>query len=331
MSSFSSFLSAAHAPDAGPAGMIAARVPALFVDRHRILRRFTRAAADHFVVSEADQGRTLAEIERLIDYAGIEADMESVLRSNEPLETEVRHSRHGGRLLVRLLPCPADDGGCSGVIVTIFDLAATAGTEDRHRAMTAELNHRVKNILAVVSAMARRMARRSSGMDAFLDGFLGRLQALARVHEALALHGWSTVPLAAVADAVLTTGPGFGDRTSVAGPPLWLGPRAATTLAMVLHELATNAVRFGALSTPEGGVRIVWRKETSEVVIDWQEQGGPLPAPSPAGFGTDTMNRMVEYELAGSIAFDFTSDGLNARIRLPLDALGGAGTEGSYE
>lgn len=96
----------AQRPDTG--GSVAAQVPALFLDRQRTVRRFTRAAAEHFELSDNAEGCALAEIGRLIEYPGLEADMEQVLASGEPMETEVCHRRRGRRLLVRLLPCPAD-------------------------------------------------------------------------------------------------------------------------------------------------------------------------------------------------------------------------------
>ncbi|GAA0244491.1 sensor histidine kinase [Rhodanobacter caeni] len=197
---------------------------------------------------------------------------------------------------------------------------ALAEADVRHKAMIGELNHRVRNMLAAVSAMASQTLARHVDDDT-LDMFQERLHAMARTYKMLTEAGWSALSfhelvhetLAAVADP---------RRFSLDGPPLALAPREALALGMVLHELTANALNHGALSNMEGRVDVRWENaggRADAVAIRWTESGGPPVAePSHRGFGTLMVERQLAYELQGHSTLTYARGGLLATLHLPL-------------
>ena len=166
-----------------------------------------------------------------------------------------------------------------GSIVTLIDMTDRKRVEERQTMMVAELNHRVKNILAIVQAVATQTVRSSSSLENFANAFTGRLKALAIAHDILTKTRWIGVGLGELLTAVLAPYRSPDEtRLSILGPPLLLPARAVMPLSMALHEMATNAAKYGALSTRRGVISISWRVSggadpTVEVV--WQESGGP--------------------------------------------------------
>jgi two-component system CheB/CheR fusion protein len=195
---------------------------------------------------------------------------------------------------------------------------ALAEADVRHKAMIGELNHRVRNMLAAVSAMASQTLARHVDDDT-LDTFQERLHAMARTYRLLTEAGWSALPfhdlahetLAAVADP---------RRFWLDGPAFALAPREALALGMVLHELAANALRHGALSNSEGRVDVRWETAGAGAVdIHWTESGGPpVTTPRNRGFGTLMVERQLAYELQGHSTLTYAHGGLLATLHLPL-------------
>ncbi len=189
------------------------------------------------------------------------------------------------------------------------------------QALVAELNHRVKNVLAVVSSIATRMARRGGTLEDFIAKFTDRLGGLARTHDILSLNQWSHIGLDELLRGELNA---FveSDRFAMHGSVVTLRSRAATTLGIVIHELATNAAKYGAFANDQGMLDISWAFETRHgqkwFVLTWRESGGPpvLP-PTHKGFGTDVIERSAEYEFGGTAAIDFLPDGVVATLAMP--------------
>jgi len=173
-----------------------------------------------------------------------------------------------------------------------------------------EVNHRSKNMLAVVQALARR----SGGADpAFLQRFESRLSSLSANQDLLVRRGWATIPMNELVDAQLAI-LGRESRAQVisTGPHIDLSPRAAEILGMALHELATNAIKHGALSQPDGCVRLTW-EETPEdrFRVTWHESGGPsIEAPGTSGFGTTLIRHIPARSLQAAVDMDFQPNGL---------------------
>ncbi|MFC7477448.1 sensor histidine kinase [Dankookia sp. GCM10030260] len=207
--------------------------------------------------------------------------------------------------------------------------AAGHRTAQSHQAFVmAELDHRLKNILANIQALLRHSRRRARDTDAFVHDFEARLHAMARAHDLLHASRWEGArlrPLVAEELGPHADGQARG-RIAARGPNLVLRPRAAMSLSLALHELATNAAKHGALSVPDGRVGLRWHRTPAGLVMRWEEHGGPpAPTPSRRGFGLTVIERSLAYELGGSGSLEFTPLGLRCSIRIPADQLGEPG------
>jgi two-component sensor histidine kinase len=193
--------------------------------------------------------------------------------------------------------------------------------EARQELLIHELNHRVKNTLATVQALARQTARGADSVPAFTAAFEARLLAMSQTHMLLTASQWSTTGLRRILELELAPyASGRPERIHLDGPEVGLAPRIAVPLGMTVHELATNAAKYGALSVPEGRVVVRWTLADGLLRLSWQESGGPaVAAPERTGFGTRLIRTSVERELAGTVALDFLSDGLLCRLTLPLE------------
>ena len=190
--------------------------------------------------------------------------------------------------------------------------------------MQRELNHRVKNILANVTAIFHMSLRQSASLKAFAASFGPRLNALSKVHGALATPG-APRTLTEIAEVVLSPyRSSVQERVRINGPPLRLTSTAAITLALCLHELATNAGKYGALSGEGGRVSLEWSLEGSptEVRILWREEGGPATAPpTHTGFGTHFITSAARTAFHGSADFTYPIEGLVCALTVPIDKI----------
>ena len=203
--------------------------------------------------------------------------------------------------------------------------------EDQVRFLMRELSHRAKNQLAVVIAMARRTAERSEGVADFERVFSERLMALARSTDLLVNQNWRGVALAELIDAHLTPFVTVNkSRLTVEGPRVELGPDAAQSIGLALHELATNASKYGALSVPGGVVTIRWHYTDADhrsLRLEWTESGGPpVAAPTRTGFGSVVVQRTVAQSLNGEVTHEFRPDGVYWAITVPIEAIGQVAT-----
>lgn len=187
--------------------------------------------------------------------------------------------------------------------------------------LTRELNHRVKNTLANVLSIVTLTRRRATTLDEFADGLDGRIRALSATHDLLTQSDWGTTPIAAVATAELAPYTRSEDEALVMeGPPVELAPNDALSLGLALHELATNASKYGALSVPGGQVAIRWSLvEENLARIEWIERGGPkVAARRPRGFGTDLIEKIVAHELRNPVDLQFAAEGVRCTLMVPV-------------
>ncbi len=203
------------------------------------------------------------------------------------------------------------------------DLIERTQAEERRKLLVSELNHRVKNTLAIVQAIAQQTFRGSDVPEAIRDSFEGRLGALASTHDLLTRAHWESADLKDIVHQALVAC-GVTSRASAEGPRLPLGSSTAVTFAMVLHELCTNAIKYGALSVDGGRVHIAWT-----IVADgerrfnftWRESGGPpVRVPERRGFGSRLIERALAGDLKGEAELDFCPDGVQFRIDAPVPA-----------
>lgn len=193
------------------------------------------------------------------------------------------------------------------------------------RLMVNELNHRVKNTLATVQSVAMQTFRAAGSVDEAKSGFDDRLHALSRIHEMLTEASWESADLGEIAQRTLTAHAGV-DRFAVSGPEVTLSPKAAASVAMALNELATNAVKHGALSNASGRVDLSWTvsagAEGPQWRLEWREDGGKSPAePRRTGFGERLLTRGLPRELEGQASAEFGPDGLTFILTAPLSSL----------
>jgi len=191
-------------------------------------------------------------------------------------------------------------------------------SEMRQQRLSLELDHRVKNVLAQVAAIAEQTVARSTSLPEFSHAFIGRVRSMARTHEALASNRWSGVPLHEVIETAL--GPTVGEeRCSLTGPAIVLAPRASTSLGLALHELGTNAVKYGALRDVFGSIDATWRVDAGGcVVLTWNERGtAPPRTPRSTGLGLSLVRGLIEHDLGGVVELRFEAHGLVAELRIP--------------
>ncbi|HEX4739175.1 MAG TPA: HWE histidine kinase domain-containing protein [Allosphingosinicella sp.] len=212
-------------------------------------------------------------------------------------------------------------------IGTIQDITPRKEAERHQILLVRELNHRVKNTLAIVQALAFQSFQDLP--EEVGDAFAGRLQALAMVHDILTASAWETAKLRELAAAVLHPYDDGGGRIAIAGEDVPLTPQFAVNLAIALNELATNAAKYGALRSPSGRVELGWTLadgDPARLRIAWRERGGPpTEAPGREGFGTRLVKRLVAWELGGSVQLDFDEGGARCLIEAPLCAPNGNG------
>jgi PAS domain S-box-containing protein len=234
-------------------------------------------------------------------------------------EFELRHVRPDDGRVVQIRVAGILNRGADGkprnVTGIVQDITQARQEETQRETLMAELDHRVKNVLAAVQALAVQTARRTTSLEAFLQNFSGRLKAMGSANELLTAARWRGAAIDHLAAAELgALGPG---QTTWEGPELFLTPRAANALALGLHELAANAVKFGALSLDTGRVHLRWTKTPDggfELV--WTETGGPtVSTPGKRGFGSTLLEEVTSRELNGKTSIDYRPAGVVARLR----------------
>ena len=200
--------------------------------------------------------------------------------------------------------------------------------EDRIHLILHELVHRTKNILTLVQAMMRQLARQDTTMEEFQKAISHRLQGLGKSIEALAKEQWAGVPIRRVMEIHLGTFAEVADRVELQGADFTLKAEAVQNLGLILHELATNSVKYGALSVPQGTVRVAWKdvpgKDDDETImlrLAWEERGGPpVEEPSRTGFGTTIIKRHAAASFGGQVEVNFRPEGLSWVLTAPRSA-----------
>lgn len=219
---------------------------------------------------------------------------------------------------VNIDPIKDKVGRVIGAVNVFHDVTTLRRTEEARQLLVAELNHRVKNTLASVQAIAHHTMRRTQDPKEFVSSFSGRIQSLSRVHALLSATTWQSADLSELVLDQLSSGAADETRIVFAGPRLQLQPQLALHLAMILHELGTNAVKYGALSTPSGRVSLRWTVENRTLRLWWQERGGPaVVVPTKRGFGMTLIEQSAQGE-GGNARMVLEGDGIDWEVDLPL-------------
>ena len=199
-------------------------------------------------------------------------------------------------------------------------IASLTDSLERRDFLIRELDHRVKNMLASVQAIARQTLKTAPTQERFVDAFNGRLMALSRAHVLLTNESWKHASLAAVVSEALSPFKAIVDRVQVSGPPIVLGPVQAVATHLALHEMITNAMAHGALSRPEGDVALVWNVDLAaggerRLILVWRERGGPMiRPPARQGMGMRLIEQGLPHALDGVCRVDFDPSGLRIEV-----------------
>lgn len=216
-----------------------------------------------------------------------------------------------------------DDTGALKLRGFLIDITARKRAEEGRQLLLRELDHRVKNTLSTVQAVAELTLRSSTSLAAFGEMFRGRIAALARMHAAIWRNKGKPLQMRELAELSLAPFARGADRACVAGDEVTILPKTAGALGLVLHELATNAVKHGALSGISGSVRLAWRRDGGRLCLTWLESGGPaVTVPTHRGFGSVLIQQSIPYELGGTVDLDFAPTGVRCEITLPLPTAG---------
>lgn len=301
------------------------QIASVFLDNGLRVMNFTPAITQVLHLAETDVGRPISHIKARIPIEELYGDVRRVLRTLASAERELTAPDTGTRYIVRILPYRSIDNFIAGVVITFIDVTAVTRAEERQRLLLAELQHRVRNMLGVVRSIARRTAENSTTVEDYAAHLDGRLNAFARTQALATRDPEGGVDLEyLVLEELHAYNAKEGEVVRVSGPPVRLQPKAAETFALAIHELATNAVKYGALSLPSGRIEITWRIENAadqaQLVFDWLEKGGPAVAPPQRkGFGTELLERTLAFEMKGQTALSFNASGLHCRINIPLN------------
>lgn len=241
-------------------------------------------------------------------------------------EEAVAERPDGTRVPFMAYPTPLRDsnGTMVGAVNMLVDISERKQAEERQKVLIDELNHRVKNTLATVQSLASQTFRGAGLPGDVCKIFDGRLFALSKAHTLLTFSGWKSADFRTLIEDVLEPYRNSNDnRIHLTGNSVWVTPKVAPLFAMVFHELATNAAKYGALSTDQGTVHINWAVvggETGDMLqAEWQESGGPeVRPPKRRGFGSRLIERGIAAELKGQAVILYESDGVRCRFEIPL-------------
>jgi two-component sensor histidine kinase/PAS domain-containing protein len=253
----------------------------------------------------------------------IMAAKRKVMETGEPQELETNFELLGRRrsfyLLIEALK--NEQREIIGTTSVAVDISERKANEDQLRLLLRELTHRSKNLLAVIHAIARQTASRTRSVDDFLERFSARLCAIGCSHDLLVADDWQGASLRMLVEQQLYThAHRFGEQIAIEGEDVILKPEAVHNLGLALHELATNAQKYGSLSQPEGQIRIQWKfcEEASKLKLTWQERGGPkVSPPERSGFGRAMIENVVGQALEGDVTLSFPEKGVQCEILIP--------------
>jgi len=240
------------------------------------------------------------------------------------IEVKLRHLAER-TFLLSAGPLVDEKKSSVGSIVTLTEITERKRAEEQQATIAAELNHRVKNILTIVQALATQTSRSSKSLESFNDAFAGRLKALATAHKILMKTNWTSVHLNELLDTVLAPFRSPGEeRIRLNGPQILLPVDAVVPLSMAFHELTTNALKYGALSVDGGRVDIRWQlvnRNDQMVELLWQEIGGPtVERARTSGFGTLLIDRALKHDLDANTEIVFDPQGLRCVVKFRLSA-----------
>jgi PAS domain S-box-containing protein len=267
------------------------------------------------------------------DRAEVKAHIRSLRPASSSYAINFRYIRPDGREVWLEETAKGEfdaDGSCVRLKGLTRDITERKRAQEHQSLLIAELDHRVKNVLSCVAAIVQRTRESSGSTGEFTDALKRRIHSMANTHALLSRGRWQGANLAELVDGELAPW-GTEGSVTVAGPQVFLAAEATQAMAMVLHELATNAAKYGALSGESGRVAVRWHcgsngSASTAVFLEWQEKGGPpVIAPTAPGYGTSVICDLIPYELGGAVDLIFAAEGVGCRIVIPAKWVGSPG------
>jgi two-component system CheB/CheR fusion protein len=306
------------------------QIATIFLDDNLRIRNFTPAAMEVFSLRDTDRGRPITDIVSLLFYDKLREDVRNVQRNLSVIEKELDRKDESAAYIMRIRPYRIMANVISGIVITFNDITQQKRQNDHLQILMKELQHRTNNLFSVVQAMARQTARSSTTFGEFEAQFGSRIQGLSHSNTLLIEEDWKGASLDKLIEVQLAPFVGADAmRVETAGPKLMLATGAVQTLGLALHELATNASKYGALSVPGGRVILSWSLDNGNGApasfrMKWREEGGPpVKPPKRKGFGRFVTDQMVTRALNATVKTDFAPEGLQWTLQMPAsEALG---------
>ncbi len=291
--------------------------------------RYTWANADETQVGSLI-GRTDEDVLRGKDLVSITALKRAAITTKRPQSGEIGVGQGAERRWydLHVEPNIRTDGTVTGITCASIDITDRKNNEEQMRLVMRELTHRTKNLLAVVIAIARQTSSTATDIDQFVTSLIGRLRALSAAQDLIVADDWAGVAVDDLVNVLMRQSVANGTaRVKVEGPRLIISPEAAQNFGLAIHELITNAIQYGSLSSPHGSLSVRWTLEKTpegveEIALTWNEEGGPEAGePDRRGFGMMVIERSLTRALKAKVKLDFDAPGLTAEIRMPTVSL----------
>jgi PAS domain S-box-containing protein len=242
-----------------------------------------------------------------------------VLKGESTTQQEIRIRRPNGDLRWCVVSATAsfdEAGRLARMVGVTVDITERKLAEEKQTLLTREVDHRARNALAIVQSIVR--LTKASTTQAYVEAIEGRIKALSRVHSLLSQYRWEGADLGRLLEDELAPFQTSAMHVTTSGPSISLRPPAAQALALALHELATNAAKYGALASGTGKLHVKWEVARDDIVVHWSETGAhSIVKPQIQGFGTKVIKSGVEQQLGGKVSMDWRSDGLRCELRIP--------------
>ena len=302
-------------------------VATVFLDTKLVIRSYTPEISKLFNILPSDRGRPLSDLTGQVEPNDLAADVRTVIAGAPLIERKIETSRDGAHYLIRITPYHDQRGRIDGAAVSFVDVTGLTRAEARLRVMVAELQHRTRNLLGLVQAIARQTIGKGGSLDAYKD----RLSALGRVQGLISLETDEMVELGHLIRLELEAHGATDDsKLTIDGPAVPLPLDHVQSIALVVHELATNAVKHGALKSEAGRLEVRWHYGTNgdgcqTLVIDWRESGVVMPgdAGERHGFGRELIQNSLAAALRAKTELVFGPNGVSCWIEIPLPQTGG--------
>ena len=300
------------------------QIATIFLDDDLRIRNFTPAAMDMFPLRDSDRGRALTEIVTRLTYDELQDDVRKVQRTLSAVEHEVSLKDESATFIMRIRPYRTIKNVITGVVITFNDITGRKQQDDHLQALMREMAHRTNNLFAVIQGIARQTVKHSVDLTDFEARFGNRIQGLSHSNDLLIKHDWHGVRLDALVHAQLAPFVELDQKQlEMDGPAVTMANEIVQSLGLALHELATNASKYGALSVPEGKIVLHWKfyegtpgPECFRLI--WRERSGPtVKPPKRIGFGSFVLEQMMKRGKDTNVKIDFAPDGVIWTLDMP--------------